>query len=1388
MKKSLLLLLLAVFLAPWTISADELTLNEGTATNSYIPIYGLYTDTQGTNSEFILSEETDGLSDLVGATITKLTFYISNSPDSWGSPVIQLYMGEVNETTISALHGPSGFTVVSSSVWDNTQSELEIELTDPYVYEGGNLLIGAYVQTKSNYKSTYFLGINTTTSGVSRYNSGSGTGTAQSFLPKVTFEYTPGAGATCDKPSSLEVSDITATGATLTWADGSGLYNVEYKKATDADWTVALSNTEQFSTNLTLDPATAYQVHVQSVCGDETSTWKSVSFETPCAEYNIPYQYGFEDASSFSCWHLIAGAAIDGTSSNAHTGSKYLKFSGTTSNMIALPEFTAELNTLRLEFWTRPESTGGSSGKFSVGYMTDITDVNTFVAIETYNSSEMTTSYVKKIIDFNDAPANAHIALRQFDCSTYYYWYVDDIAVKEIPSCLAPTGLNADNITTSSADLSWTEGGSESEWIIYYKKSGEDSFTEVANVTENPYTLEGLDASSTYQFYVKAVCSATEESEASDIASFATACDAIVIDADHPYSENFDNCDASTSYTPSANYLPLCWAYINECTYSSYKWYPLVDSYSSSNAHSGSKYLKFYSYYSSWFDYDPQPQYAVLPQMDDLDSKQLVLYARGYNASSSIIIGRMSDPADVSTFSQIAEQTLTATYAEYEFNLAGVDGDYIAIKIDAASSDRTYNGAYIDDIVVREAPSCIKPSNLAVDASGLTATLSWESEDGNFSIAHATSAEADPDENVLPEEVSDKSYEMSDLDLGNHYFWVRTDCSDTEHSEWAGPVSVHIGYCEPNPSSVDGDGISNVTFGLGDKVVNHNTVKATYTDCSDQIGAVQAGVESTIAITYETGYTYGTIIWVDLDKDLAFEENEILYTGTSTDDDPTTLNATITIPATQDVGDYRMRIGGADSGFDSYIGGSSATAPNPCYTGSYAVFQDYTLRVLEAPSCLPVSGLTLASVETNSASFYWTPGASETQWQYACVAKDADPVWSNENIVSVASASVSGLNANSSYDFYVRAYCDSENQSEAIMLNFRTDCEAFVVDADHSFFEGFEDATFAPFCWDTIKAGSYSWSRSTSYKHSGSASAYSGYYGDIYLILPDIQIADITEDVLLTFWSYNSYVSAYDKNSVVLLDGVNETELWTPTSVLGSWEETSINLNAYKGQTISLAFKYEGDDAHGWYIDDVSIRSNISIAINASRYATYYNEDDAYIMPNGLVGHIFNASDKLIQKYEEDDVVPAGVPLVLEGDEGNYQLIPTMANGVAPTETTNDLIGNNEAGIIGSATDGYVYYVLSMNASNEPESVGFYYMLDEGKGGFSMPAHKAYLKYTASSAPARFYLFNGENGATWLENLQGVEGTVKFMHEGNIYILRDSIIYDATGRKVRELK
>jgi hypothetical protein len=59
-----------------------------------------------------------------------------------------------------------------------------------------------------------------------------------------------------------------------------------------------------------------------------------------------------------------------------------------------------------------------------------------------------------------------------------------------------------------------------------------------------------------------------------------------------------------------------------------------------------------------------------------------------------------------------------------------------------------------------------------------------------------------------------------------------------------------------------------------------------------------------------------------------------------------------------------------------------------------------------------------------------------------------------------------------------------------------------------------------------------------------------------------------------------------------LLDGDSEDELWTPdVEELEeyTWYEATIDLSNYMGQTITLAFKYEGDDAHAWYVDDVEV-------------------------------------------------------------------------------------------------------------------------------------------------------------------------------------------------------
>ncbi len=118
-------------------------------------------------------------------------------------------------------------------------------------------------------------------------------------------------------------------------------------------------------------------------------------------------------------------------------------------------------------------------------------------------------------------------------------------------ACPAPTTLNANNFTTTSADLSWT-GHGESEWTVSYKKVSETAFTDVTGVTENPYTLGGLEPATQYVFKVKANCSLSEESTWSDTYTFYTECDAIT---SFPWTENFE------SYA-SGNFSNPCW--VNE--------------------------------------------------------------------------------------------------------------------------------------------------------------------------------------------------------------------------------------------------------------------------------------------------------------------------------------------------------------------------------------------------------------------------------------------------------------------------------------------------------------------------------------------------------------------------------------------------------------------------------------------------------------------------------------------------------------------------------------------------------------------------------------------------------------------------------------------------------
>ena len=372
-----------------------------------------------------------------------------------------------------------------------------------------------------------------------------------------------------------------------------------------------------------------------------------------------------------------------------------------------------------------------------------------------------------------------------FDANRYYRFECPVI------TCPRPTLGEAQYISEEGASFQWTENGGATSWVLEY--STNQNFTNAISINRSgipSYAITGLTAGTTYYVHVKSDCGGGDTSDWSDVVSFTTLCEAINAEG---FSENFDDYEVTSAYTaPSARVLPDCWRAINTTTYSSYSVFPTIYYYSSTNyANSTPNSLKFYSYYSSTYSsYDPQPQYAILPPMNGLAGMQVTLKARGYNATSTFKIGTMSDPADASTFTMIAEQTgLTTSYQEFEYVVpANCHDNCLAIMIDAASSSRASNGVYIDDIVIATAPTCIKPNGLEVTATTTTsATLSWTNgAEGQTAWQICLNGN---ETNLI--DANSNPFIVEGLEASSTYTAkVRANCGNGDYSDWSNTVTI----------------------------------------------------------------------------------------------------------------------------------------------------------------------------------------------------------------------------------------------------------------------------------------------------------------------------------------------------------------------------------------------------------------------------------------------------------------------------------------------------------------------------------------------------------------------------------------------------------------------
>ena len=821
------------------------------------------------------------------------------------------------------------------------------------------------------------------------------------FLDDVTIKPAP----TCGTPS------ISVNGLTATITPNELGTPASYELMIGEQTATVTTTTVDLSTEFTLEGSTTYQVSVRTNCGGEDySDWSSpATFTTPCMPMALPYEEDFNSYSTSAtsssaptgypnhtmplCWNFLNMSTSTTTypqmflsaySAYAVSGNcLFFKSSSATPAYAVLPQFTENIQNTVISFTYRNEGTTDYNGTMYLGYMTDPTDASTFVAVYTCARTTTKTTVEYAFNQANVTGTGYYIAFRYTGgSSNNYYASIDNVMVTELPSCPKPTSITVGTATETTAQVSWNAGGTETEWEVSYTVNDQ---TVTETTTDNPYTINGLSASTHYviPFSVKAICSATDESEvASTDLSFNTACGVAAV----PFSEDFDSYTSTT--TQSSMVMPACWNRKYTGTSTSYG----AGIYNgSSYAVSSPNSLRLYNYYSTSTSYGDI--YAVMPMMDaQLNTLMISFDAKKYSASSTynshFDVGVVTDAANpdasfttVEAFSAIQEHggRITVSLANYD----GPAG-YIAFrstKERPAGATSTYTYVFIDNILVEAIPTCFVPTQLSVsEVTDHTAAVNWA--DNYDQAAYAVEYMAEGDATWTSVSVDTTYTLLNNLQASTNYaVRVKAVCGTDDESEYTDEVEFTT-KCE-HGTEVEFTGTStssyipvygNYNYSYSQQIFKSSEINAATTISGFEIEVSNTGTGARNISIYMMHTSENTISsWLPMDN------AQLVYTGVVaftqgwqqiTFDTPFDYNGTDNLVLIMDdntgtYGSYpTFRTHSAGSSISRYYYSDSYN-PDPFNPGATASGTTYSYRNnIRITNCPEATDLSITSINT----------------------------------------------------------------------------------------------------------------------------------------------------------------------------------------------------------------------------------------------------------------------------------------------------------------------------------------------------------------------------------------------------------------------------------------
>lgn len=1036
-------------------------------------------------------------------------------------------------------------------------------------------------------------------------------------------------GVTCPQPTGLSSTNTGFTFVDLNITTGAGSsWQLAYGGT--AQTPAAMSKTVVSSTTPTLSGLTVgtdYAIYVRNICGaGDTSGWYGpILISTLCSPVAAPWSEDFDGTGwtagtgtynggddLASCWFrdpeagtgpgsayywgIRAAPPTTGGTGPATDASGNGRFAYTESSS-GLPGQVTTLRTppINTSTLTTPElsfsyhARGNSMGSLGFQVWTPNGGWSGITAV--FSGNQPFTGFNPPWLDTAfTLPASDTLMVRfvatrgsanQSDMA------IDEIEIKEAPACPAPSALAVGTVTTTTAGLSWTTGGA-SLWNIAFGPSGAVNFGTFASASTNPYTLTGLMPGTTYDVYVRDSCGSGTSSVWVGPITFTTPCVSLTA----PWSENFDGANWVTSTHFQSGDIDPCW---DRSATTGFWWKaeagatptgntgPLGDHTSGSGKYMHTETANGTA--ATWL-------VSPVIQLDTLSNPEVSFFYHMFGGQIQKLDLEVSVNGgtwiNVWTATGAQQVAQTDPWLRGSASLSAYSGDSIQLRWFGYRNGGFANQVdmSIDDIVVDNAQPCADPSALtAIVASSTSVQVSWTSLSGGTSyIEYGTSGFTPGAGTVL--QATSNPMMVTGLTSNTAYdFYVYDSCAANDLSNLVGPASATPIACANSCTYT-----LHMTDSFGDGWVGNNFGTAQH-QLQITVGAMS------VFYTFDAGFDSSSVISV-CDGDSIYME--FFVNGNWANE----------------CGWYLVD----SNGDTAYAHDDNTAIPTGIhYSGSVVCV-----------ACPVPSSLNVTASTANSVSLAWVSGGA-TSWQI-----EYGPVGFIQGAGTTVTAAsnpftVTGLNASTTYDFYVRDVCGPSSTSSWVgPISGSTACGVitapYAENFDASFGEGTgnfnQNSTIDP-CWTRNPAAGaggppfnqpYHWGGGTgttptnntgpTADHTSGSGNYayveaSAFNGASATLTTPLIFLDTLSNPEVIFWRHMFGTQIGTLNLEISANGGAWTNISTAQGTQGnSWQEVKANLSSYAGagDTVQLRFTSTkpggGNQASGDIaIDDLTINN-----------------------------------------------------------------------------------------------------------------------------------------------------------------------------------------------------